>query len=278
MSAMFDLHVHAAPDIVDRRFDDTDTVRAYERAGFSGCVLKAHYESTVGRAAAAGRESRIGVHGGLALNQHVGGVNPAAVAAALAAGARVVWFPTADAHTQRSARLPSLCDAAPGGFDRSYAIPPVDADAAEAVEQVCALIGEYDAVLATGHLSGTEVHCLLPTARRHGVRRILLTHPSYTVPGLSAAQTTELTRQGALAEVTTFQLLHQPGWDAARLARFVAEVGPEHIVLSSDAGQPDSPPAPEALALLVDSLAAEGLPESELLESAATRPRDLVVP
>lgn len=279
MSAMFDLHVHAAPDVVGRRFDDTDTVRAYERAGFSGCVLKAHYESTVGRAAAAGRGSTLDVSGGLALNQHVGGVNPAAVAAALAAGARVVWFPTADAHTQRSAGLPSLCDAAPGGFDHAYAVLPVnaDADAAEAVEQVCALIGEYDAVLATGHLSGAEVSHLLPVARRHGVQRVLLTHPSYTVPGLSAAETAELTRHGALAEVTTFQLLHQPGWDAARLARFVQEVGPEHVVLSSDAGQPDSPPAPEALALLVDSLAAEGLAESELLECASTRPRDLVL-
>lgn len=277
MHTMFDLHVHAAPDVVDRRFDDTDTVRAYERAGFSGCVLKAHYESTVGRAAAAGRGSPLDVFGGVALNQHVGGVNPAAVSAALAAGARVVWFPTADAHTQRSAHLPSLCDAAPGGFDRSYAVPPVDGSTAEAVEQVCALVGEYDAVLATGHLSGAEVHHLVPAARRHGVRRILLTHPSYTVPGLNAAQTAELTRLGALAEVTTFQLLHQPGWDAARLARFVEEVGTEHVVLSSDAGQPDSPPAPEALSLLVRSLAAEGLDEAELLRCASSRPRDLVV-
>jgi hypothetical protein len=154
----------------------------------------------------------------------------------------------------------------------------VDASAAEAVEQVCALVAEYDAVLATGHLSGPEILHLLPVARRHGVRRILLTHPSYTVPGLSAEQTRELTRSGAVAEVTTFQLLHQPGWDAARLARFVRGVGPENVVLSSDAGQPDSPPAPEALTLLIESLAAEGLDEKALVECASTRPRDLVVP
>lgn len=275
---MFDVHVHPSPDVVPRRGNDHDIVRSYSNAGFTGCVLKGHYESTVGRAAAANRDSSIAVYGGIALNQHAGGPNPAAVAASLDAGGRVVWMPTADAHTQRTAGLPSLCGARPGLAQHSYAIPPVDWSTAEAAREICALVAEADAVLATGHLSGPEAEWLLTAAEQHGVQRFLLTHPSYTVPALSAADTAELTARGAFAEITTFQLLHQPGCRPQHLAAFAQRVGLEHIVLSSDAGQPDSPTPPEALELLVDTLAAEGLDRTALLRCASDIPASLVTP
>ncbi len=276
---MFDLHVHAAPDVTPRRADDHDVVAAYAAAGFSGCVLKAHYESTVGRAAAASRAHGLPVHGGIALNQHTGGVRPAAVAACLDAGGRVVWMPTADAHTQRAAGLPSLCGTRPELPPHSYGVPPHDPQAADDARAVCRLVAEADAVLATGHLSAEEVRWLLEAAREAGVRRLLLTHPGYTVPAMTAAEAAELTEAyGALAEITTFQLLHQPGMTAARLAAYAARVGLDRVVLSSDAGQPDSPSPPEALALLVDVLAGEGLDRGALLACAGERPEALVTP
>lgn len=275
---MFDLHVHAAPDVTPRRGDDVDLVERYERAGYAGCVLKGHYESTVGRAALAGRGRRLAVHGGLALNGHVGGFNPVAVAAALAAGARVVWLPTADAHTQQAAGLPRLCDRDPRLDSATYAAPPVDPSTGPALRLILELVGEADAVLATGHLSGAEIGRLLPVARRSGVRRVLLTHPSYTVPGLSPAETAELTATGAIAEVTAFQLLHQAGCDAARLAELIRAVGPERVALSSDAGQPDSPPPPEALDRLVDALAQEGIDRGALDAMRGEVPERLVTP
>lgn len=275
---MFDLHVHAGPDVTARRADDIDTVSAYEEAGYRGCVLKGHYESTVGRAHAAGRGRSMRVYGGIALNQHTGGVNPAAVAATLSAGGRVVWMPTADAHTQEAAGLPRLCGPPSPLARHTYAIPPLDLTVEDAVRQVCGLVAEADAVLATGHLSAREVGWLLPVAREHGVRRLLLTHPSYTVPAMSGRRTAQLCAEGAFAEITAFQLLHQPDATAATLADFAREVGLDHIVLSSDAGQPDSPPPPDALDLLIDALAAQGLDRGALLACAGELPEALVVP
>lgn len=273
---MFDLHVHAAPDIGPRLGDDVDVVRWYADAGFTGCVLKAHYDSTVGRAAAAGRGTGIAVFGGLALNRHVGGLNPAAVTAALIQGARVIWMPTTDAHTQRSAGLPRLSDQRSGLGDAAYAVPPVHWASEEAARQIVQLIADYDAVLATGHLSTEEVVWLLPVARAAGVRRVLLTHPSYTVPSMTAPAARELSERGALVEVTAFQLLHQPGFTDAHLAAFVREVGIDRVVLASDAGQPDSPRPPEALAMLVDVLARHGLDRGALLAAASDVPQGLV--
>lgn len=275
---MFDLHVHAAPDITSRIADDQGIVAAYDEEQFTGCVLKGHYESTVGRAAAAGRGRELRVYGGIALNQHAGGLNPAAVAACLDAGGRVVWMPTADAHTQRAAGLPSLCGQRNSLSAHSYSIPPLDWSVAEDVRRICQMVAEADAVLATGHLSSCEVRWLMTAAQREGVRRFLLTHPSYTVPDMSAAEVSALTEGGALAEITTFQLLHQPGCTSAGLANFAREIGLEHVVLSSDAGQPNSPSPPHALELLADVLAREGLDRDALRACASERASDLVTP
>ncbi len=276
--SMFDLHVHAGPDVWPRLGDDVQTLRWYAEAGFTGCVLKGHYDATVGRAAAASAGLGLNVYGGQVLNQHVGGINPAAVSAALLMGARVIWMPTTDAHTQHSAGLPRLCHQVPVLAGTTYAIPPVDWSSEQRVRKVLSLIAEADAVLATGHLSAPEVDWLLDAARKAGTTRILLTHPSYTVPAMSAAEARELTSRGSFAEVTAVQLLQQPDCDAAQLAAFVATVGYDRVVLSSDAGQPQNPSPPEALQMLIDALAAEGLDRQALMACASDIPERLVTP
>src|SRR5260370_25224706 len=93
--SMFDLHVHAAPDIWPRLGDDQQILRWYADAGFSGCVLKGHYDATMGRAVAASAGLRLRAYARQALNQPVGGINPAAVAAREGLGARAAGIPTA---------------------------------------------------------------------------------------------------------------------------------------------------------------------------------------
>ncbi|HZO98607.1 MAG TPA: DUF6282 family protein [Gaiellaceae bacterium] len=270
---MFDLHVHSAPCVLPRLAGDVQTVAWYEEGGFEGCVLKGHYEPTAGRAAAAGTGRRVRVHGGIVLNRPAGGLEPAAVDAALALGARVVWMPTLDALGHLEAGLGRPPAAAPGP---ALAVPPRDPAAAEPVRRILASVAEADAVIATGHLTGPEVGWLVRAAREAGVRRVLVTHPTFLVPDLGEAELRELAELGAALELCAYQLLHQPGCDAARLAAAVRAAGPEHVVLSSDAGQPDTPPAPEALALLVEALAAEGLDRAALEASASELPRRLV--
>lgn len=271
---MFDAHVHAAPDVVSRIGDDTDIAVAYADVEFEGFVLKAHYESTVGRAHAVARATGLEVVGGLALNQHCGGINPAATAAALGAGGRVVWMPTADSHLQETACLPRLCDNVPQLSRASYAIPPVDPTAEAATEAVLSVAADYDAVVATGHLSIEECRWLAERARRHGARRLLFTHPSYTVPGMDPPLVAELAGLGGFVEITAFQLLHQPGCTPAFLAR-VARAAGNRLILSSDTGQPDSPSPPAALEQLIDALAAEGIDRGLLRAAASTTPAEL---
>lgn len=275
---MFDLHVHAAPDVLDRIGFDDQIAAAYAAAGYSGFVLKAHHESTVGRASALNRSSGMDVAGGIALNRAVGGINPAAVLSALATGGRVVWFPTADAHTQHTACLPRLRDLDERLGTGSLAIPPVSQD--PTIERdtalVLDLVAEYDAVLCTGHVSTVECRWLLEQAHARGISRFLLTHPSYTVPDMEIAAIEQLAGRGAYVEITAYQLLHQPEMTSARLAA-VARAAGDRLILASDAGQPDSPQPPEALEQLIAALAGEGLDLGWLRDAASDTPRHLVL-
>lgn len=276
---MFDVHVHAAPDVAERIGSDSDIGADYLRAGFSGFVLKGHHESTVGRAAAVARTSGLDVVGGIVLNRPAGGINAAAVLSALLSGGRVVWFPTADSHTQQAAGLPRLADLDERVGRTVLATPPVlDAGPGQLDEigLVLDLIREYDAVLCTGHVSRDECAWLLTEARARGVRRFLLTHPSYTVPGMRPAEIAELAELGAHVEITAFQLEHQPGMTDELLAE-VARAAGDRLVLASDAGQPDSPSPPEALLGLIERLAAQSLDPGRLRSAADDIPRALVL-
>ena len=275
---MFDLHVHTAPDVQQRFGDDLEIVRLYKRAGFTGCVLKSHYDATAGRAHAASHQSALRVYGALALNQHVAGLNPASVAASLAMGARVIWMPTTDSHTQQTAGLPRLSHTQPQLSSTTYAIPPIDPAVEDSARQIVSLIAQADAVLATGHLSTPEIAWLLPVARGAGVKRLLLTHPSWTIHAMTAAEAAEFANQGAYAEITAYKLLHQADCTAAKLAHFARTVGLQHIILSSDAGQPDSPSPPDALLWLLEALASQGLDRGALLACASDQPQQLVTP
>ena len=106
----FDLHVHIAPDVMQRRITDLQLARRFRDAGLAGFALKSHYVPTAERAAVLNEamDGAVAVIGTLTLNAAVGGMNPLAVEIAAREGARIVWLPTLDAanHREKHADLP----------------------------------------------------------------------------------------------------------------------------------------------------------------------------
>ncbi|MGD0053702.1 MAG: DUF6282 family protein, partial [Vulcanimicrobiaceae bacterium] len=75
-----DLHVHVAPDVMDRITDDLTLATQYGEAGIDGFVLKSHYVPTAERASVVNKAvPGARAIGAITLNAAVGGMNAMAV-------------------------------------------------------------------------------------------------------------------------------------------------------------------------------------------------------
>ncbi len=284
----YDVHVHVAPDVVERITDDLSLAPRFAEAGLGGFVLKSHYFPTAERAAMVRRAvPGVGVVGAITLNGSVGGMNPLAVELAARAGARFVWLPTVDSANQRACTASAPEGARPPMWARlqeelraeGMAADPVDVvDAVgrvtEPTRQVLRVIAKYDMTLATGHLGADEIAAVVDAAVAAGVRRIVVTHPEFTSQRVAADRQRELAAKGALmARCFTTPYTGKVSWDV--WLENIRAVGPEHSVLSSDLGQPFNPPVEDGMALMADRLLAEGFTEAEVHRMAVLNSRFL---
>ena len=99
LTGAIDMHVHCAPDTIPRKLDAVAMAEKAKEVGMKAIVLKSHALHTAPVASVTKRVvSGIRVFGGLVLNYTVGGINPQAVMAAIAAGAKIIWMSTLSAR------------------------------------------------------------------------------------------------------------------------------------------------------------------------------------
>ena len=284
-----DMHVHIAPDVVERRISDVALARRCAELGLAGFQLKSHYCSTAERARSVSEGAPDGVRvlGAITLNRAVGGLNPLAVEIAAREGARTVWFPTVNSVNEQhevhpappGARVPvwvafelELRDA---GLDPEP-VAVVDAEGALVPEahEVLAVIARHDMVLATGHLARDEIFTLVAGAVAAGVRQIVVTHPEFPSQQIPIDDQIQLAAEGAMLE-RCFTTPHTGKATWELICRASREVTPEHTVFSSDLGQVFNPPVEDGLALMADQFLAAGFSDDEIVRMAVTNTRRL---
>ena len=224
----------------------------------------------------------IQVVGGIVLNRAVGGINPYAVQAALQLGAKHVWMPTVDAanHARTFGSTGAYDKQASSVADTSDTGIEVIDDAGTPIDgliDVLDLIAEHSAILSTCHLSVPEIKQLVPLARERGVEKIMITHPFFKVPNLDLDTLKELVALGAYAEFGYCTV--SPMWNHAPLTRVVEaikEVGPEHSILMSDAGQRHNPMPAECLRVFAQSVYESGISEDGVERMIKHNPLELL--
>jgi hypothetical protein len=269
LEGAIDLHVHSAPDVDRRRYDDLELAREARRAGMGGILLKSHQFSTVERASLVARVvDGIQIWGGIVLNETVGGLNPSAVRVALQMGARQVWMPT------RSARNHRVHHGAPGGLtilDNEGRLSPE-------VLEILAIISSQPCILGTGHLSPEEVCSLVPEAVRSGVRNILITHPEWS----PTCYPVELQKELAATGHVTFErcyvsTTHRCGFvPFETIEQAIEQVGIDTTVLSTDLGQPDTPPPADGFRLYAERLHSSGFSVDQIRRMMQSNPLRLL--
>jgi hypothetical protein len=275
LEGTIDLHVHTAPDVWPRRLDDLALAREAAAAGMRALLLKSHHTLTADRATIVdGLVEDIRVFGGLALNDFVGGLNPAAVEAALMLGAREIWMPTISAANHRRAH--GIPEGGISILDESGRLRPV-------LFEILKLIAQHDAILGTGHLSIQEIQHLVPAAQAAGVRRILITHPELSITNMSIAVQQALAGPGVFFERCLIVTVPPgplvppgPTVPLSAIAAAVQQVGPETTVLATDFGQPENPSPVEGLQRYIAGMMELGISQKDIERVTQINPARLL--
>jgi hypothetical protein len=264
-----DLHMHTHPCLFNRIGDDRLIAQAAAAARMQAIMLKCHHESSVSRAYLLSPEfPDLKVFGGIVLNSYVGGINPAAVEAALRLGGKAVWMPTIDAANHVAIYgSPGVYAAQKGGRTSGGEGISLLKDGRlipEALE-VIRLVAEYDVFLGTSHISEPEAQALVTKAKEMGVKKIVINHADATVPGYSFEFVRELASLGAIIEFGYCSV--SPMWQWSTLERtitYINELGPARCMLVSDGGQRHNPLPSECLRIFAQCLHEKGISEDNL--------------
>jgi hypothetical protein len=288
LQGAYDLHVHVAPDIIERRIDDIDLAKEFLNKGLRGFVLKSHYLSTAERARVVSKAvPGIAAYGAIALNHSIGGLNPVAVEIAGRSGCKIVWMPTVDAANETAGRGDGKAEKLPfwAKIQRELAAqgiapPPISVvdttgKVAPAARLCLELIAKHDMILATGHLGSCEIRALVHAAREMKVRKIVITHAEFPSQNLSPEEQLALADMGAVVE-HCFTTMHtkKASWEA--LFAGIRMVGVERTLLSTDLGQSSNPDVAEGFAMFAQQLLDANFTEDEVRRMAATNSRQLL--
>lgn len=244
-----DLHCHSGPAAMPRVLDHHEAMMDCAAAGFRALLYKDHFYLGVPHAVILEKlfpDTGVRLFSGLALNNANGGINPHAVDHAAAIGAKIIWMPTLSAEnhiaqvTGQAKTFPKtkrkMLDPIPlSALDANGAV----LDAAKACLDI---IAEANIILAGGHLPAHELHLLFDEAKRRGVKKMLVNHPTYIV-GCTDEDIRSLVAAGVYMEhsICMFADGKSNKFDASDLAHLIDIAGVDRTILSSDLGLLDNP-------------------------------------
>jgi hypothetical protein len=281
-----DLHCHVDLEFSRHAFrkalPEWEWLPRAEAAGMRAVVLKSHLWPSVSLTPFLDQlyDGTVAVETSVTLNPTSGGLEPWAVEAAAAMGARAVFLPTWGSRNDRER----------GGFHRRLAetfphfdparlstlsITDESGALVDAVHEILRLAIEHDLMLSTGHVSWRESLTLVREANRLGFDRLLFGHPLSGSVGAPAEAIREAAALGAYVEVCWPTVA--PGRTApAEVVGMVREIGAGRTVLTSDFFGGANPSPSDLLRMLLGVLFDAGLTREEIRQAVAVNPAALL--
>jgi hypothetical protein len=276
LEGAFDTHVHSAPDVLPRKFNDLELAERFKAKRMGGFVLKSHYICTADRATLVNSiVPEVQAFGAIALNNSVGGLNALALDIAGRLGTRVAWLPSVDnanelesiAGQRDESKLPYWMSIAREmralGIAGAWINVTENGSVSTAARQCFEIMAKHDMVLATSHIRPSEVLPVVKAAKDVGVQRIIITHPEFPTTLLSIEQQQELARLGVYFErCFTTPFTNKISWE--QVYANIREVGPSSTIVATDLGQTTNPYPDEGLAMFAEKLLDNGFSEAEV--------------
>jgi hypothetical protein len=181
-----DIHCHSGPSAMPRVLSHREQQIEADDAGFSAVLYKDHFYPGMAHAKLLSEvfpERRIKLFSGVALNNSNGGINPFAVDHCVVMGGKLVWMPTLSAANHVSKHLTAAKNFPttwrPMMPQEPLSVLGPDGKLTDATLKCIDLIAAADIILAGGHLHVSEQYILWEEAKKRGVRKMLVNHPTY---------------------------------------------------------------------------------------------------
>jgi hypothetical protein len=288
LEGAFDTHIHSAPDVLPRKFNDLQLAERFKAKKMAGFVLKSHYICTADRATLVRQiYPEIQAFGAIALNNSVGGLNALALDIAGRLGTKVAWLPSVDnanelenVQGQRDeSKLPYWMSIAREmralGIAGNWINVTEHGQVTRETRQCLEIVGKHDMVLATSHIRPAEMLPVVRAAKEARVQRIIITHPEFPTTLLSIEQQKELAKEGVFFErCFTTPNTGKISWE--QVYANIREVGPESTILATDLGQTTAPYPDEGLGTFIGNLLDNGFSTREVQRMVRDNPADLL--
>ena len=278
-----DMHVHGYPEaLVDTGWYFGWMAKQAYDAGMRAIVCKSMHSDTAPMvyfinqiiekyAKEKDEEPRpFNAFGGVVLNWSVGGLNPIAVETSLKLGAKIIWLPSHDAaHHMR------VLEETTKGIEM---LDGNDNPVPELIE-IFKLVAKHDVILDLDHTGTKERFIMTEQAQKYGVKKILLTHPQWSVNRMSIDQMAEISKLGAyigLYLYSAFPHFNNPTCDRTEVLKIIEKVGPEKCVMATDFGSMLNPPPLEGMKLYIRLLLAMGVSEKDIRPMLVTNSSKLL--
>jgi hypothetical protein len=277
LSDAIDMHLHCGPDEMPYRVDALEAAEQAYEAGMRAIVLKNHSFPTTALASTINPlVPEIKVFGSICLDYEIGGLNIDALEKNARLGARVVWMPTFSSKNSR-AKMRALGLALEGD---GFSILDARGNLVPEIAGILSLVKEYKMVLASGHISPAETFALVEEARKTGIEKIVITHPSdveFVEQALSLEEQQQLAQMGAFIEQTFVTLLPTEfSHDPSERVKAIRAIGAEHCIMSTDMGQLWNPLPAEGMRLFISTLIRKGVTAEEVELMAKVNPASLL--
>ncbi len=279
-----DLHVHPAPSPFTRRLGLLQAAQQAAEAGFRGLIVKSHHHSMVSDVLAVSDAAGglpLPVYSGVALNNQVGGINPAAVELALNMGGRIVWFPTisSDRHIcVHNEELKFPRTAKHFRKDIRTAVLDDEGNVLPEVHDVLDLIKDAGAILSGGHMGVDELDAVVRAAAAKGIEKIIISHPNFVI-GAEPELCASWTRFGVMFEHELCMYDDRSSfyhWELDVMLGYIKATGLEHSMIGSDLGQAGNPFPVQAYRRTVRALLDLGVNSEDIRTLVSTNPAQLL--
>ena len=277
MKDSIDTHVHGGSEPFERRLLEDEIAIDATRAGMKAVVIKTWYtpsasrnklvQKIVDRWAEEHEMRPVQVFGGVTLNLSVGGLNPESVLKCLGFPRfKYVWMPMSDSYYHQLITF--------NRKDRGIRILTENGKVVPELKEILRIIADNDLILASGHYPYRETAVLMEEAKKMGVKRMEVVHPTLIHSKHTLAEMKELGSEGVKLGLMGIASVNVRFVEGIRwLFRVVKELS-DHMVWGSDSGQIQNPTNIEGQRWMIRVLLAYGITKEEITRIFKTNPAE----